>query len=137
MDLNKMQRVANFWRKPVQQNCKPVARPAQDLRNADRAQTLTLFFLAPHGLEVVDKNRCTLDEIVHPLLEMWNEETGPQTFFVRNEDGVVLSTVMRTGSNHELAMVMDADGGYGLYRCHYVLDDAGKYLRTEISTIVL
>ena len=77
-----------------------------------------------------------VDAALWGVLDSWNEDEG--LFLVMltdSETGDPLGSMIRSKADPEVACASLADGTYARYRARYVLDDDGRYLRTEVTVL--
>jgi len=88
--------------------------------------------------EIFDQSRRGdgLIEFKQQILSEWREDDEPKTVIIVAQDGGVVSIMQTCGSPANCAII-DADGGWGMFRVEYVLDAQGKYQRTKIREMLL
>lgn len=104
----------------------------------------TYYFTANGEADCIDGGYENIGAAIFDLLELWNEDEGDdpadQYFEVRDNHGLTLATLWRPQpeSDPELALVVY----HGIesqparaFRCTYVLDADGRYMRTDISEV--
>jgi hypothetical protein len=75
----------------------------------------------------------TLAEAVEDVHRFWMEEPdGPQGFVLQAEDGFVLAMMQRSQDDPEVCFTSYSNGRMESHRCRYILDDEGRYVRTEV-----
>ncbi|MBV8382680.1 MAG: hypothetical protein JOZ63_08740 [Planctomycetaceae bacterium] len=113
----------------------PVAGPLAGTM-ASNAVTAWVYARNTHG-EVVELEAYeSVDAAVWGVLGSWNEDEG--LFLVVLTDtatGDPLGSMIRASHDPEVALVGLHDGTYARYRARYVLDDDGRYLRTEVTVL--
>jgi hypothetical protein len=77
----------------------------------------------------------TLREAVRDLRESWNEGEGPQCFLLLDDQGWAVASLMRHQEDEEIAITTYCDGGVERHRCHYVLDDQDRYVKTVVTRL--
>lgn len=88
-----------------------------------------------NGVETLVENYDDCLSAVNDTLEHWNEEEGGATFYVKNEAGTVVITMVKPEDNPERAVVIYANGKIDVMKCTYILDDTGRYLSTDIGFV--
>jgi hypothetical protein len=91
--------------------------------------------IAPDCNGIIDQDQKPLGEFIQETLNYWNEETSLQVFILTDENDHPLATMLRDDSDHEIAYVTYSDGTFEKYRAHYVLDEQGSYVRTEVTRL--
>lgn len=102
--------------------------------NAEERTMVDLYYATDNGAEHLESYP-TLADALHDIRQMWNDETGPQLFYVKGEDGTYLATMMRDENDSEVCHTLYADGTSESYWCHYVTDEDGWYLWTEVALL--
>jgi hypothetical protein len=74
----------------------------------------------------------TTAEALADMWDHWCEEEGPQLFYLADEQGRFLATMLRDESNPEVCITTLPSGQVHRHRCRYILDSRGRYLRTEV-----
>ncbi len=93
----------------------------------------TAHNLEPQLLDSYDK---PLGEVVDDVRQHWNEEeTGSQMFWLTDESGNILATMLRHQSDNERCITTYADGSVEVHQCEYLLDENGHYEATEVRQI--
>ena len=78
----------------------------------------------------------SVDAAVWGVLDGWNEDSCPSlVMLTSSETGDPLGSMIRASHDPEVALVGLHDGTYARYRARYVLDDDGRYLRTEVTVL--
>lgn len=77
----------------------------------------------------------TLAEAIADARNSWNEDSGPQCFIMQDEDGTILATLLRDWLDEEICITAYHDGRHERHRCHYVLDDEGRYVKTDVTEL--
>ena len=78
----------------------------------------------------------TVDEAIASILKHWNEdESGPQTFIVQDDDSNTVATLTRDLKDPEVAHVMDQHYKVRHWKCTYIVDENDKYISTRVVEI--
>jgi hypothetical protein len=88
-----------------------------------------------NGVETLVENYDDCLSAVNDTLEHWNEEDGGATFYVKNEAGKVVITMIKPEHDLERAVVVYANGKVDIMSITYILDNTGRYLSTDIDFI--
>lgn len=65
---------------------------------------------------IIDETEDSLSCTIYKALTYWNEETGPQSYIMTDEDDNPLVTLMRSCTDYHVAYVLYSDGRKETYR---------------------
>ena len=103
---------------------------------ASNAVTAWIYARNTHGEMVELEAYEGVDAAVWGVLDGWNEDQCPSlVMLTSSETGDPLGSMIRASHDPEVALVGLHDGTYARYRARYVLDDDGRYLRTEVTVL--
>ena len=96
------------------------------------------IYLAAHDTEPgsIETSEAPLGEVINDIRQHWNEEPeGSQMFWLTDESGSILATMLRHQTDNERCITTYADGTVEVHQCEYLFDEQGHYEATEVRKI--